>query len=114
VLEREHPYARLEAAGAELERSLGGLGLTLNRCGSLLTLFLTSSPVTDLASARTTDVEAYADLHQHALSDGVYLPPSQFEALFLSIAHSREDIGAVASALSKGVRAAAGAGAQQA
>ncbi|MGH7948290.1 MAG: glutamate-1-semialdehyde 2,1-aminomutase [Candidatus Binataceae bacterium] len=91
-------YERLEAAGARLEsgfqRALHESGVTgcVNRAGSLLTLFLGANRVRDADEARHSDAALFARFFHAMLESGVYLPPSQFEALFISLAHSDADI----------------------
>ncbi len=92
------PYARLEALGARLEHGLrtaaekAGLPLTVNRVGSMLTAFFSEAPVTDYASARRADTARYARWFHAMRERGVYVAPSQFEAAFVSLAHSEADI----------------------
>ncbi|MDI6870142.1 MAG: glutamate-1-semialdehyde 2,1-aminomutase [Bacillota bacterium] len=92
------PYERLEARAAQLATGLleaaegAGVPVQLNRVGSMFTLFFTEKPVTDFASATAADTEAFATFFQGMLRRGVYLPPSQFEAAFLSTAHSEADL----------------------
>lgn len=81
-------YERLERLGARLQIGLEGLGLTVNRVGSMLTPFFAKWPVTDLASAMRSDTKAYARFFRGMLARGVMLPPSQFEAWFVSTAHT--------------------------
>jgi glutamate-1-semialdehyde 2,1-aminomutase len=91
-------YARLETLGARLEHGLregarkAGVPLTVNRVGSMLTAFFCAGPVRDYASARQADTAAYARFFQAMLARGVYLAPSQFEAAFVSLAHSEADL----------------------
>jgi glutamate-1-semialdehyde 2,1-aminomutase len=91
-------YNRLEEISDQLERGLrdamGELDLnyTLNRCGSMLTLFFTEAAVTDFDSAKTSDTAMFSAYFCQMLDQGVYLPPSQFEACFVSIAHTTEDL----------------------
>jgi glutamate-1-semialdehyde 2,1-aminomutase len=93
-------YDELERKSAMLERGLKeeaartGLAVQGNRVGSMMTLFFTSEPVCDYASAKRSDTEVYAAFFREMLERGVYLAPSQFEAVFLSAAHTREDIAA--------------------
>lgn len=79
--------------------------ITVNRAGSMIGFFLTEGPVVDFDSANTSDLELFRNMYQALLSEGVYLPPSQFEGMFLSTAHTKEDIettiDAFDSALSK-------------
>jgi glutamate-1-semialdehyde 2,1-aminomutase len=69
-----------------------GVTMTYNRVGSMFTWFFTPGPVTDWTSAAKSDTEAFARFFRSMLDSGVYLPPSQFEAAFLSAAHTAEDI----------------------
>ena len=66
--------------------------LTTNRVGSMFTWFFTASPVTDYASASTSGTEAFGRFHRSLLESGVWLPPSQFEAAFVSTAHGQIEI----------------------
>ena len=85
-------HRRLDAMGAELEDGLRGRGITVNRVGSMLTVFFASHPVTDWTSASRCDTRAYARFFRSMMSSGVYIPPSQFEAWFISAAHKEGDI----------------------
>ncbi len=85
-------YKELDRKGAKIEAAMKAQGITVNRAGSLITPFFTHTPVTDYATARTCDTKRYAQFYRHMLSKGVYLAPSQFEAMFVSAAHSEEDI----------------------
>jgi glutamate-1-semialdehyde 2,1-aminomutase len=89
-------YDELEQRAARVEASLAPLG-RVQRVGSLLTLFFSSSeagsdPVTDFAQASDCDTSRYAEYFRHMLERGVYVPPSQFEAMFVSLAHGDEEI----------------------
>ena len=91
-------YARLEKKSREMEEGIRGnlrtlgLELTLNRVGSMFTLFFTDQAVTDYTSAAKAERAKFADYFRGMLARGIYLPPSQFEAAFLSSAHSSRDI----------------------
>jgi glutamate-1-semialdehyde 2,1-aminomutase len=91
-------YDRLESLGARVERglrdALTATGRTgcVNRVGSMLTLFLGVDHVRDYRSATAADADAFARFFRGMLGEGIYLPPSQFEAMFLSLAHSEDDI----------------------
>ncbi|MGN1134077.1 MAG: aminotransferase class III-fold pyridoxal phosphate-dependent enzyme, partial [Oscillospiraceae bacterium] len=85
-------YDALEEKSAEIESAMKYAGINVNRQGSLLTAFFTDSPVTDYDSARTSDTNKYADYYRYLLNNGIYTAPSQFEAMFVSFAHSDEDI----------------------
>ena len=91
-------YARLEALGARLEAGMtSALRETktagcVQRVGSMLTLFFQAGPVTDFRRALGSDTSRFSRFHAALLADGVYWPPSQFEAAFLSLAHTDADI----------------------
>jgi len=97
-LKQPRTYERLEALGAQLADGLAaaaqaaGVPVQLNRCGSLLTVFFANEPVTNYASARRADIARFARWHRALLERGVYWPPSQFEAGFVSLAHTEKDI----------------------
>ncbi len=97
-LERIGGWRLLEQLGAQLEEATRatlrtlGLPLTFQRIGSMFCLYFTAGPVADLASAKSSDREAFARYFRACLDAGVYVAPSQFEAGFLSTAHSAADI----------------------
>lgn len=66
--------------------------LTINRAGSMIGFFLTEGPVTDFDSANKSDLDLFKAMYQALLTEGIYLPPSQFEGMFLSTKHTEEDI----------------------
>ncbi|MEI8012371.1 MAG: glutamate-1-semialdehyde 2,1-aminomutase [Candidatus Omnitrophota bacterium] len=66
--------------------------VTINRAGSLFTVFFTQQPVTDFTAAKASDTKRYADYFNEMLNAGIYLPPSQFEAQFLSFSHTDKDV----------------------
>jgi glutamate-1-semialdehyde 2,1-aminomutase len=86
-------YEQLERTGARLAAGLqeacsaAGIPAQINRVGTMITLFFTDSPVTDYASAKRSDAKRYATFFHGMLERGVYLPPSAYEAWFLSAAH---------------------------
>jgi len=84
-------YAQLEARAAVL-CAHAPAGVTVNRVGSMFTWFFTSQSVTDYESAKTSDTARFGRFFHHMLERGVYLAPSQFEAAFVSGAHSEEDV----------------------
>jgi glutamate-1-semialdehyde 2,1-aminomutase len=90
---KAHPevYSTLEQNGARLQEA-APRGITVNRVGSMFTYFFTDQPVTDYDSAKTCDTARFGDYFRFMLDRGVYLAPSQFEAAFLSAAHTDEDI----------------------
>jgi len=91
-------YAQLESRGAQLESGLnrvleeGEIKARLHRLGSMWTLFFSDQPVTDYESAKKCDTKAFAQFFHAMLERGIYLPPSQFEAAFISLAHTSDDI----------------------
>jgi glutamate-1-semialdehyde 2,1-aminomutase len=93
-------YDELERKGARLEAGLGPFG-RVQRIGSMLTLFSSDRPVRDFEDAQRCDTERYAALFRHLLGLGIYVAPSQFEALFVSLAHGEAEIqGTVAAVAS--------------
>ena len=72
--------------------SAGARPFTINQVGSMVSIFFTDGPVTDFGSAARSDTGAFKDFFWHMLSRGVYLAPSQYEAGFISTAHSEEDL----------------------
>lgn len=91
-------YGDLEAYGAALEEGMRDnlqaleLDYTMNRVGAMLSLFFTDERVIDQPTAKTSDTERYAAYFHAMLREGVYLPPSQFEALFFSALHGAEEL----------------------
>ncbi len=91
-------YPRLEALTVQLVEGVvaaakdAGVVVSFNRVGSMFTWFFTADPVTDWDSASKSDTTAFGRFFRATLDAGIYLPPSQFEAAFVSIAHSEEDI----------------------
>jgi glutamate-1-semialdehyde 2,1-aminomutase len=97
-IQRDNPYAKLEALGQRLERGLADLPVRVNRAGSMFTVFFTDREVTDFDSARTCSNERFNAYFHGMLRRGIYLPPSQFEAAFISAAHTEADIDRTAQA----------------
>lgn len=97
-LERVDAYRKLDEMGAALEEGLrgaaktAGVDLCLNRCGSMFCGYFTPGPVHNLADAMKSDRDRFKRYFHSMLQQGVYLAPSQFEAGFLSIAHSEADL----------------------
>lgn len=90
-------YERLENLGGRWRKGMeeaasGGHGFTINQIGSMVSIFFTEGPVTDFTSAARSDTEAFKDFFWHMLQRGVYLAPSQYEAGFISTAHTEEDL----------------------
>ncbi len=100
-------YAKLEEKSAYLENGIlnvlkeKGLNYTINRVGSMFTLFFTDAEVVDFDTAKTSDTAKFTEYFNSMLENGVYLPPSQFEANFVSIAHSMEDLDKTIEATSR-------------
>jgi glutamate-1-semialdehyde 2,1-aminomutase len=90
---RPEVYAQIDAYAAKLELRLRTMeNVTVNRVGSLLTVFFTNREVRGFADAQTSDTARFAAFHRHMLDGGVYLPPSQFEAWFIGAAHSAAEL----------------------
>jgi len=84
-------YEELERKGAQLEAGLGDFG-RVRRVGAMLTLFMTDRGVRNFDDVQTCDTDRYGALFRHLLARGIYVAPSQFEAMFVSLAHSDDDI----------------------
>jgi glutamate-1-semialdehyde 2,1-aminomutase len=104
LLSKPGTYERLEELGAQLEAGLRNAlsqrrePACINRVGSMWTVFFGTRTVRDAASARHCNTEVFARWFRGMLNRGIYLPPSQFEAAFISLAHSEEDIAATVRA----------------
>jgi glutamate-1-semialdehyde 2,1-aminomutase len=104
-------YRRLDELGGRLAAGLrhaagrAGVPLTVNSAGSLLTPFFAEGPVTDAASARRADTVRYAAFFHALLDRGIMVPPSQFEAWFVSLAHTDEDLRRTCEAAEAALRA---------
>jgi glutamate-1-semialdehyde 2,1-aminomutase len=104
ILRRPGLYERLDLLTGKLTNGLiavaarQGVPLIVNRVGSMFTPFFTSSPVTDYDSAKKADTAAYGIFFRALLESGIYLPPSQFEAAFVSTSHSEGDVSATLEA----------------
>jgi glutamate-1-semialdehyde 2,1-aminomutase len=98
VLRQKDVYKKLDLLAGELCRGLEnlarqkGIPARINRSGSMFTLFFTGDEVFDYSSAKKADAGKYAKYFQGMLSGGIWLPPSQFEACFVSLAHTARDI----------------------
>jgi glutamate-1-semialdehyde 2,1-aminomutase len=84
-------YEELERRGARLEAGLREFG-RVRRVGAMLTLFMTDRGVRNFDDAQACDTERYGALFRHLLERGIYVAPSQFEAMFVSLAHTDEDV----------------------
>ncbi len=97
---RDHKdvYAKLDKLAAEVVAGVAaaakdaGVTMCHNRVGSMFTWFFAPGPVTDWASAAKSDTETFGRFFRAMLESGIYLPPSQFEAAFLSVAHTERDV----------------------
>ncbi|MBA3460791.1 MAG: glutamate-1-semialdehyde 2,1-aminomutase [Deltaproteobacteria bacterium] len=98
ILSRPRTYERLETLGKKLGDGLlaaataAGVPAVMNRVGSMLTLFFAKGPITDYETAKTADTKRFGSFFRNMRDRGVFLPPSQFEAMFVSLAHTDEDI----------------------
>ncbi len=98
-MDKNHGWQRLEETGALFENGIRdilhdlGRPLTFNRIGSMFCLYFTEKPVRDLVDAKQGDAEAFKRFFHKALELGVYFAPSPYEAGFISLAHSADDIG---------------------
>ena len=105
-------YERLQDLGGRLERALTEAALNaevevrVQRVGSMLTPFFCRDAVVDETSARRSDTAAYARFFHALLDRGIYPPPSQFEAWFVSLTHTEEDLEAALPAIGEAVEAA--------
>jgi glutamate-1-semialdehyde 2,1-aminomutase len=97
-------YPQLERVTQAIAEGVAGIAreagraLTTNRVGSMFTWFFTGGPVTDFTSAASSDTEAFGRFHRRMLEAGVWLPPSQFEAAFVSAAHGQAEVDQIFSA----------------
>jgi glutamate-1-semialdehyde 2,1-aminomutase len=115
VLKESNPYVRLDQLGAQLEAGLAsaaaaaGIEHRIARVGSMLTLFFSSQKVTDWDSASRCDTKRFSRYFWGLLERGIYMPCSQYEALFISTAHNEADIEATTAAAAEALREAADA-----
>lgn len=101
---KAHPeiYAQLDRAAARICAAAEGVaGVTVNRCGSMFTFFFHPGPVRSWDNAKHCDTERFKAFHRHLLERGIYFPPSQYEAAFLSAAHGDEAVEATSAAISE-------------
>ncbi len=110
LLSKPGTYAKLEKLSADLEQGLravaaeAGVPSTINRVGSMFTAFFTDRKVVDFKSAKTSDTTKFGDYFRAMLANGVNLAPSQFEAAFLSLAHTKADIAKTVEAARKSLK----------
>ena len=104
TLRSSNPWPQLEERAGRLESGFrdaaaaAGISASINRVGSMLTLFFTVGPVTDLTSATESDTQLFSRWFHRMLDRGIFLPCSQFEALFVSTAHTEDLIDQTISA----------------
>ena len=100
-------YNKLEASSAKLAEGIksavqrAGFNFTINRVGSMLTLFFSETEIVDFDTARTSDTGQFGRFFRAMLEAGVYLPPSQFECWFVSATHSDDDLRATTESVSR-------------
>jgi glutamate-1-semialdehyde 2,1-aminomutase len=113
ILERDNPYPELERRTKQLTQVISeaakeaGVPVQINQIASMFTVFFTDQPVVDYASARRSDTQRYARFFHALLERGVYFPPSQFEASFLSTAHDDEALSFAQEAVRSAMKAIA-------
>ena len=113
ILERDNPYPELERKTKQLTQVISeaakeaGVPVQINQIASMFTVFFTDQPVVDYASARRSDTQRYARFFHALLERGVYFPPSQFEAAFLSTAHDDEALSFAQEAVRSAMKAIA-------
>jgi len=110
VLLREGSFEALEALGARIQTALeraaadAGVPVTVNRVGSMWTAFFQAGPVTDWTTASRSDTKRFGAFHGAMLARGVYLPPSQYEAWFGSLAHGEAEVEQTVRAIGEAMR----------
>ena len=98
ALRKKGTYSRLDSLGKELCAGIRdaadqyGITLRVEECGSMFTVFFSAKPPTCYEDAKESNVEQFREFFRGMLKEGIYLPPSQFEAAFISLAHTKEDI----------------------
>jgi glutamate-1-semialdehyde 2,1-aminomutase len=111
IVSRPETYRTLDNLGAKLEDGLrsaaskAGLAIHVNRVGSMMTGFFQDGPVTNFDTAAKSDTGRYGAYHQAMLRSGIYLAPSQFEATFVSLAHTEADIASAGQAAEQAMAA---------
>jgi glutamate-1-semialdehyde 2,1-aminomutase len=98
VLAEKGCYEKLDAAASKLESGMAetakktGIPLTINRAGSLMSCFFTDKPVRNFSDVQSTNIKQFKVFFAEMLNQGIYLAPSAYEAMFVSLAHSQQDI----------------------
>ncbi len=114
ILGQPEIYSQLEAKSSSLEEGIAiaasevDISLHISCVASLLTIFFTTGPVVDYESATQANTMLFGKFFQQLLSEGIYWPPSQFEAVFVSLAHSDEDIHTTIRAIVKALSSVQG------
>ena len=112
-LKKQNPYKQFNKVAKEIEEALlkyaaeFNVELTVNRFGSMINPFFTNKKVTNFKEAQTTDTKKFAVFFWEMIKSGVFLPPSQFEAWFLSSALSKKDVDLTKKAIKNGIKAVA-------
>ncbi|PHS75414.1 MAG: glutamate-1-semialdehyde-2,1-aminomutase [Robiginitomaculum sp.] len=113
-LKRQNPYKKFDTDAQRIEEALlssakkYNVDITVNRFGAMINPFFTDTQVSNFAEAQTSDTAKFAKFFWEMMRQGVFLPPSQFEAWFLSSALSEEDIDATIAAIDKSMQVVAG------
>ncbi|MCS7186839.1 MAG: glutamate-1-semialdehyde 2,1-aminomutase [Armatimonadetes bacterium] len=113
ILERDNPYPELERKTRQIAKTVSdaakeaSVPVQINQIASMFTVFFTDRPVTDYSSAKRSDTQRYARFFHALLERGVYFPPSQFEAAFVSTAHDDEALSATQEAIRFAMKALA-------
>jgi len=111
ILERDNPYPELESKTRQLVEAISrsakeaGIPVQINQIASMFTVFFTDQPVADYSSAKRSDTQRYARFFHALLERGVYFPPSQFEAAFVSTAHDDEALAKTQEAMREAMKA---------
>jgi len=111
---RKDCYARLDSTSALLEKGLldaadsSGVTVTVNRVGSIMSCFFATGPVRNFSDVQSTDIDTFKTFFAGMLARGIYLAPSAYEAMFVSLAHSRDDVDKTAAAAAETLREIAG------
>jgi glutamate-1-semialdehyde 2,1-aminomutase len=98
ILAQKGTYEKLESSAAMLEAGLAdaakeaGVDVTLNRVGSIMSCFFTDKKIQNFADVQSTDIKRFKKFFSSMLACGIYLAPSAYEAMFVSLAHSSSDI----------------------
>lgn len=107
-LKKDNPYEYLEQLGSKLETRVkeeaaqNSVNAVINRIGSMFTIFFSKNPIKNHADLATVKTNQYSKFFHALLEEGIYFPPSQFEAAFISTAHKEEDILFTINGISKG------------